>query len=148
MNAAHLHLVLNHFPVIGTLFVVALLGAAVVRESDELARAALWFAVATSLLAIPTFFSGHFAEEIVESLPGVTEHLIENHEDVAHFAFAALLVCGAASLGGLYLFRAVPIPRRFAIGLLIALVVTFGLTAWTARLGGEIRHTETRPGFQ
>lgn len=38
MSWAHLHLALNHVPVIGIFLVILLLGAAVVRSSGELLR--------------------------------------------------------------------------------------------------------------
>lgn len=41
MNAAHLHLALNHLPVIGSLFSALLLGWALLRSAYELKRAAL-----------------------------------------------------------------------------------------------------------
>ena len=42
MSSIHLHLLLNHVPVIGTVLGVLLLAVAVARRSDELGRVALW----------------------------------------------------------------------------------------------------------
>ena len=39
MNIAHLHLMLNHFPVVGSVIVALLLVLALYRRSDELGRA-------------------------------------------------------------------------------------------------------------
>jgi hypothetical protein len=38
--------------------------------------------VLTALLALPVYFTGEPAEKVVERLPGVTEPLIEEHENV------------------------------------------------------------------
>jgi hypothetical protein len=41
MSLTHMHLLLNHFPVIGSMIGIALLGFALVRKSSELAKASL-----------------------------------------------------------------------------------------------------------
>jgi hypothetical protein len=112
MSPAHLHLVLNHIPVLGTLFGLALLGYARYRREDAVTRAALGTFVVVALLALPAYFTGEPAEEAVEHAPGVAEQAIETHEA----AGAALAVA----------------------------VATAGLMAWTANLGGQIRHPEIR----
>lgn len=38
-----------------------------------------------------------------------------------------------------------PVPFQFSWGLLGASAIVGGLMAWTANLGGEIRHSEIRP---
>lgn len=145
MNPAHAHLILNHLPLFGALFVAALMAVSVARKSSELARVALYFAVATSLLAIPTFITGQYSEEIAESLPEVSEFFIEDHEDAA---LVALEACGVLALAGLVVHRRGDIPRWLAISVLVGLIISFGLTVWTANLGGQIRHTEARSDFR
>lgn len=105
MNPAHWHLMLNHVPVLGTAFGMALIAWALVRKSEELKRVSLGVFVIIALLAIPAYLTGEPAEEIVEHLPGVSEASIEEHEDAAKFAFAGVLVLGAPALGGLVIFR-------------------------------------------
>ena len=45
MNWTHLHLALNHVPVLGSLFVALLLIAGIARKSEELKRMSLWWFV-------------------------------------------------------------------------------------------------------
>jgi uncharacterized membrane protein len=145
MNLAHLHLILNHAPVLGTAFGLGLLLYGLWRRSDELKKAALGVLVIVSLLAIPAYLTGEPAEEVVESLPGDAKAIIERHEDAAVYAFSGILVLGAAALTGLIVFRrGREIPAPFSWGLLGASVIVGGLMAWTANLGGEIRHSEIR----
>ncbi len=145
MNQAHLHLLLNHFPVIGAILCLLLLLFALIRKSDELKRASLGGLVLISLLTIPAFLTGEPAEELVENLPGVSHALIEAHEEAALVAFIALGLTGALALVGLIWFR-----RRTVLPIwlmTVALLLTsasVGLMARTANLGGEIRHTEIR----
>ena len=145
MNQAHLHLMLNHFPVIGAILCLLLLLFALMRKSDELKRASLGGLVIISLLTIPAFLTGEPAEELVENLPGVSHALIETHEEVALVAFIALGLTGALALVGLiWSRRRTTLPTWLTVAALLLTCVSVGWMAQTANLGGEIRHTEIR----
>lgn len=145
MNQAHLHLMLNHFPVIGAILCLLLLLFALMRKSDELKRASLGGLVIISLLTIPAFLTGEPAEELVENLPGVSHALIESHEEAALVAFIALGLTGALALVGLiWSRRRTTLPTWLMTAALLLTSVSLGLMARTANLGGEIRHTEIR----
>ncbi|MEK6301713.1 MAG: hypothetical protein AABO41_13465 [Acidobacteriota bacterium] len=145
MNPAHLHIILNHIPVIGIPFCAALLIYGLLRKSDEVKRASLWAFVIIAVLTIPTFLAGQAAEDVVEHLPGVSEQLIENHERAALIGLIATLILGAGSLAALFLSRRFASVARLLTILLLVLSLMSG--AWLARianLGGKIRHTELR----
>ncbi len=141
MNAAQIHLLLNHLPILGILFGTVLLAFALWRKKPEMARLSLALFVFTGLVAIAVYFSGEGAEELVEHGPGVSESLIEAHEDAALFAFIAALVLGAVSLAALFLRG---LHRRLAPVALALALVTSGLMVWTGSLGGTINHPEIR----
>jgi len=145
MNSAHLHLLLNHVPVLGTLSGMLLLAFAMIRRSQELTRVSLAVLVLAAVITIPVYWSGEPAEELVEHRPEVSERIIEQHEEAAEAAATALGILGALSLAGLVLFRqATGVPRRFAaLTLALALVGTV-LMIRTANLGGQVRHAEIR----
>jgi len=105
MNAPHLHLLLNHVPVLGTAFGFGLLAFGMWRKSSELQKAALGVFVFAALLAVPTYLTGEPAEDIVESLPGVAKVFIEQHENAASIALTGIVVLGVVALLGLFLFR-------------------------------------------
>lgn len=143
MNSAHLHLILNHLPIIGTLFVAVFLAAAIYYRSREFQRLAFAAFVFLALATVVVYFSGEGAEEIVEELPGVSHDLIEGHEQSGLLVFIGMGVLGASALAGLALFRkAAEIPRKFALGVLAVSVVCLLLASWAALLGGKIRHPE------
>jgi uncharacterized membrane protein YeaQ/YmgE (transglycosylase-associated protein family) len=148
MNPVHLHLLLNHLPVIGTVVAIALLGYAVLRRSPELVRVGLGMFVLLALAGAVVYLTGEPAEELVEGLPGVSEAILERHEEAALFATILLGVVGAVALGGLLAFRtrATGIPRGFAAAALLLALLPAGAMGYTANLGGQIRHTEIRPG--
>lgn len=142
MTTVHLHLMLTHVPVLGTVFALLLLTLGLVRRSEELKKVALWAFTFFAALAIPVFLTGEPAEELVEGLPGVSKAAIETHEDVAKIVFGLILLLGAVALGGLACLRRRPVPQWFGFSVLTLALATSGLLAWTANLGGKVRHTE------
>ncbi len=146
MNATHLHLLLNHVPVLGTVFGLGLLSYGMWRKSSELQKAALGAFVIASLVGVPAYLTGEPAEEGVESLPGVSKVIIEQHESAAAFAFTGIVVLGVIALLVLFLSRrGKMVSTSFAMLMLVGSIAVSGLMAWTANLGGQIRHTEIRP---
>ncbi|HXG44215.1 MAG TPA: hypothetical protein VNJ71_05575 [Gemmatimonadales bacterium] len=143
MNAAHLHLVVNHLPVAGLLFGIALFAAARIRRSEDLARAALWTFFLTGVAGLGAYLTGSGAEETVEGLAGVSERLVERHEEAALLATAAAGVAGLIALTGLIgLRRGSAFPGWFNAAMLAGALVAGGLMARAANLGGQIRHPE------
>ncbi len=146
MNAPHLHLILNHFPVVGSLFVLALGLFAFRSRSPELVRPYLWGQVALGFLALAAFFSGTAAEEAVEDLPGISKGLLEAHEEAAYAALALLVAGAAVALALLWFGRRRGGVHRGAMALaLLILAASAGTSAWTANRGGKIRHPEIVP---
>ena len=147
MNWAHLHLLSNHLPVVGTVFGVGLLGWAVLRRNDTVQRVALGTFVVVALLALPAYFTGEPAEGVVEHAAGVGQASIGAHETAALAALIGVELVGFGAL--IALFRAGG-GRSLSVlatrAVLVMAIVTAGLLAWTANLGGRIRHAEIRPG--
>jgi uncharacterized membrane protein len=145
MDPLYVHLVLNHFPVIGTLIGIALLGLGFASRSDAVKRASLVILLGMAIMTIPVYLTGEPAEERVENAGGVSQPVIEEHEEAAKFAFAAMGFAGIIALGALIMsFLAAKYANfGFAAALVVSLVA-FGLIARTASLGGQIRHAEIR----
>ncbi len=147
MNLAHLHLMVNHLPVVGFLILLPLMLWALFSYREEVQRLVLVATVGIGLLALPAMLSGEGAEELIENQPGISETFIEEHEEAADLSLAAGL--GTAGLGALALVfsfwrRRVP---RWSLGVTLAAIVVTNISlAWTAYLGGQIRHPEIRPG--
>lgn len=145
MNPAHLHLMLNHLPVIGTAFTLLLLVVAQLRKSNELKRVSLFFFVLLTFLAVPAYLTGEPAEELVEKLGGVSRPFMEEHEQAAQWAFGAHVALGITALLGLALTRrGRPLPNWFAVPLFLLALLVCGVMVRTANLGGQIRHPEIR----
>ena len=147
MNPAHLHLMITHVPVLGTVFGLCLLLLALLRRSDELKRIALLVFVVAALLALPAYLSGSSASDLLWRLmPGMMVDTRDQHAEIAVLALAGSLVLGVVSLAGLIMFRArQQPPTRFLLFALLLAVIAGGLLGWTANLGGKIRHLELQP---
>lgn len=144
MNPAHLHLVLNHFPVVGTVAAAALLTLALLLGRAVLFRAGLWALIASAVLVVPVYLSGEGAEDVAEEL-GAAEALVEAHEEAALVVLVALLLVGAVAVALLWILRRREELSRKPMALAWALSLgAVALTAWTANRGGQIRHPEIR----
>ncbi|MCU0372822.1 MAG: hypothetical protein MUE56_06220 [Ignavibacteria bacterium] len=142
-NSAHLHLILNHFPVIGTFFVVFILGYGVFSNNDKIKKLAMFMLVFIGLITVPVFFSGDKAAGMVKGLEGVLEEHIEPHEEFAKISLIAMEITALISLLGFVLFRAVKnIPAWFGILLLVLAIAVAGMMVYTSHLGGRISHNE------
>jgi len=147
MSGVHVHLLLNHVPILGTLFALALLAYGAWRGSRDLLRVSWTAFVALWLIAIPVFKSGEPAEDAVAKRPEVSQQLIDDHEHLAKRAMASNTLLVAVSVVALWSTRGGRTAPGWLLGAsLLAAAVTFGLMAGTGNLGGQIRHAEVRPG--
>ena len=151
MNFVHIHLLLNHFPIIGTLVGLGLLLISLVGKNEDLRRASLIIFPAMALLAIPTFFSGTGAQGAIKKLPGVSEALIERHQGAAMLALLFMEITGALSLVALWKSQGASRPARWNWSLsavLLFSIMTAGLMARVGTTGGDIRHPEIGTGHE
>lgn len=145
INWAHVHLMINHFPVIGVLGALLVFGYGLIRKSDEVKLLGLGLFVLIALITIPVFLTGDAAEKVVKNLPGVTESSIGTHEEIALLALALIELLGVVALGGLFLFRkSVALAQWYITLILVVALAAAGTVGLTANLGGQIRHTEIR----
>jgi hypothetical protein len=146
LSPLHLHLMLNHTPLLGALAAALLLVWGLIRRSPEVVRVGLIATVLVALLTIPVYLTGEPAEHRLRDLvPDIDRDIADDHEERAETAFFAILVTGALAVLALWRGRATGDPGRGWTGLVCAaLVICFGLFAWTALIGGQIRHTELR----
>ena len=145
MDTTHLHLLLNHFPIIGTLIGTVLLLYGIWKKNISIQQISLATIFVMALIAIPVFLTGEPAEDKIENLPGVVESIIEQHEEMAEIALWTMLAAGLISgiTIALQLLNNKMAKSFVMISMLISLV-SFGLMARTGYLGGQIRHTEIR----
>jgi hypothetical protein len=147
MDLAHIHLLLNHFPTIGSIIGGGLFLLSLITNSDDLKRASLVVLLGISLIAIPTYLSGNGAQDAIKSVPGVSKSQIEAHEGAALVALGFMEVTGAFAWLGLWQFRRLARVPGWNLGVILVLtLLTLGLMARASNIGGEIRHAEIRSG--
>lgn len=145
MNDAHLHLLVNHFPITGTIFgFLVLLGGLYFKSTSIKNTAYLLFIIATTFTVF-SMVTGEGAEKMVEDLPEIGHKIIHNHEETAEKFAVLMYLLGCASVIGLIsnithhskaLF--------FAYSILVIAIVAVIVSVKVGTTGGEIRHTEIR----
>ena len=137
MNSAHVHLILNHLPVLGEIGGAVLLAAGFTKRSATTVRLALLAIVATGVLAVPVFFTGQRAAEIVGRVDGVVQEAIAPHEEAAEAFLSGAITAGVIAAIALVTTRRWIMPFALAASLIASLL---GVRA--ALLGGRIHHPE------
>lgn len=145
MDATHIHLLLTHFPIIGTIIGIGILTYGHFSKNDSIKKVALVTFIIMSILTIPVFLTGEEAEESVEHLSGVSENMIEEHEELAEKAIWLMGLLGALSLLSLYaIVKKISFSKTLTLSTLVVSLITFGVFAKVGNLGGQIRHSEIR----
>ncbi|WP_396183938.1 hypothetical protein [Flavobacterium sp.] len=145
MNDAHLHLVVNHFPIIGTIFGLGILIAGLIFKNQTLKNTAFVLFIIAAAFGFASMNTGEGAEEIAEKLPGVTDQLIETHEELAETFSLFLYATGLMSLISLFLaYKKSAIAKFTTLATVGVAIVAVFFAQQTGTSGGEIRHTEIR----
>ncbi len=147
MNQTHIHLIITHLPIFGSILGGLVLAYGLWTKSNQTKIAAYILFVISSIGAGIAYLTGEGTEESVEDLQGVVEATIKTHEEFALFALISLIILGLASIVGLFLtLKKSPMTRAIAVVVLFISLISFGLVARTGYLGGQIRHTEITNG--
>lgn len=145
MNEAHLHMVVNHFPIIGTIFGLGVLVTGIFLKNNVVKNVAYVLFIVAAIFGAVSMATGEGAEEIAENLPSVTEQFIHEHEEMAEKLAIVLYALGLVSLIGLYL-NIKNQAKANLVSYLAAVIAIAGvfIGKQTGTTGGEIRHTEIR----
>ncbi len=143
MDQAHIHLLITHLPIFGSLLGTLVLGYGIGKKSNTTKTAAHYIFIISALGASIAYTTGEGAEETVENIQGVSENIIEQHADFAAYALVALIAVGIVSLLTIYLeFIKNKLAKSLTLATLFLAVISSALVAKTGYLGGQIRHTE------
>jgi len=143
MSQVHLHLLITHLPVFGSILGALVLGYGLWTKSSSTKNAAYFLFIIAGIGAGIAYLTGEGAEEATEKIAGVSENMIKLHENSAMYALVSLIILGIASIFALvenYLKTSL-IKSTATLTLALSLI-SFGLVARTGYLGGQIRHTE------
>jgi len=143
MDQTHIHLLINHFPIFGSLIGGFVLLHGLLTKSDQTKIAAYYVLIFSSIGAVIAYLTGEAAEETVENIQGISKVMLDQHEDASVFALVALIALGVSATISVFLTLKKSIYiRKLAIVTILIAGISFGIIARTGYLGGQIRHTE------
>jgi uncharacterized membrane protein len=145
MNDAHLHMIVNHFPIIGTIFGFGILIISLVLKNKTLQNTSYGIFIVAAIFAVFSMGTGEGAEELVEDIPNIGKQIIHEHEELAEKLALLLYILGGLSLVGLYLnFKNHSKAKLLSFFVLGIATAGLFLVQKVGTSGGEIRHTEIR----
>lgn len=145
MNDAHLHLVLNHFPIIGTIFGLGILIAGLLSKNNSVKNTAYVLFIIAATFGFFSMSTGEGAEELVEDFAGIGKAIIHEHEEIAEkLAIVLYLLAGISVLGIVLNLKNHSKAKFIAVAALLVAILGVYVAALVGISGGEIRHTEIR----
>lgn len=149
MNAAHQHLVINHFPIIALILGVLVMLIGILAKSSVTRRVGLLLFLIAGITSMVTMSTGEGAEEIVEHLPGTDHHLIHEHEEHAEAMMPFMWGIIALSLIALFMeWKKKSMAMIASITVLLVGMIATYFAREVGTSGGEISHPEIRKGFK
>ena len=145
MNWAYLHVIVNHFPIIGVIIGTLILIAGMVFKNEGVKISGLGTIVFAALMSVIVDLTGDPAKESVKGLPDFIPSLISRHEDIASIAMFILIPAGLLAAVTLYSIWKKERSVRFLLILtLVFSLISCAAMGYAGRTGGQIRHTEFR----
>jgi hypothetical protein len=145
VNFAHLHLLMNHWPIIGTFIAFGLYLVSFLGSNSDLRRSSLIIYAFIALVTIPAFLSGVGAQAWIKHEPGISMALMNRHEGAALLTLTLMLVTGSLALAGLWQTHEDSRVANWNLAaIMIFSILTLIMVIRTGNTGGDIRHAEIR----
>lgn len=146
MEVSHIHIVINHVPLLGTAFGLILLISGLIFKNKSLEKVGLITFVVIGLATIGTYFSGKKAIGPIKEIAGTSREAIHEHSDMAETALYLMLGLMLASLTVLIVqWRSKTRKTGPMNGIVIVLAITtFVFMSIVNNLGGKVRRPELR----
>jgi hypothetical protein len=145
MNGAHIHLMLNHFPLTGFFFSILVLAFGFIRGNGAILRTGLLIIVVSGAFSLPAFLTGESAEDIIRQMPAFSKALVHAHEDAADVAIWLVGITTALAALGLVVMRGNgKLTRPILIAAVTLNLISVIAIARVNNLGGKISHPEIR----
>ena len=147
-NVAHLHIAINHIPVILSPAALVVLAVAVWRRSEAMFRTGIVVAWAGVAFGLATYFTGDAAADLVMAVEKAQEKTLDpivgEHDASAGWALGSAVL---VTVAGVWAWRRKGLGREVTVPLLVLTALSSAILGRTALLGGRIRHPEARAGF-
>ena len=145
MNDAHLHLLVNHFPIIGTIFGLGILITGMLLKNNSVKNTAYILFIVAAIFSAFSMGTGEGAEELVEDLPNIGKQIIHEHEEIAEKFAIIMYATGLFGLLSLYTsIKNHKLAKTISFITLVLALMAAIFAKSVGTTGGEIRHTEIR----
>jgi len=146
MNAPHIHLLINHLPIIGLIIGILVVIFGLFSKKQVISSVGLWITMIAGFSSYPTMYSGGASEHFLDENEGkycVSEDLIHEHEEAAEMAFWPCIVTGVfaglALIGNRKGHKHTKKAEIIVVFIGIVAIILIGKAGIT---GGQIRHPE------
>jgi uncharacterized membrane protein len=147
-NAAHLHLLINHFPIFLPLFGLVILIVGIVFKSEIVKRVSLAMFIFSGLFAFFAFSTGEGAEEVVEELKR-SHDLMHEHEEAAEtFTLLSYVLALFSIVAFWFNWKKHPFKDLSMYIVLSISIAVIYFSYPTGQIGGEITHPEVNNSFK
>lgn len=137
------HLALNHIPLVGLIFGIVFFVAGLTRSSPAPLRAGLRIFVAMGIAVLPVVASGLVSADVLRDSQWLNATAVSTHQTAGILTLVAMAILGVLSGAALFASRGMPVfPRWVKTTVLVLAIASAGSNAWTAYLGGALRHSE------
>jgi uncharacterized membrane protein len=145
MNLAHVHIVINHVPSLGSILGLLLLAAGMFKKNEDIKQFAYFVLVMITMAVLPTYISGAEAQALVAKNPSYSAGMIQLHQNAAMITLLVMTAAGMFAWFGLWEFRrharSSPLTTLCTLIATMCAVVSVLITAY---IGGSISHSEIR----
>jgi hypothetical protein len=145
MNLAHVHIVLNHVPSLGSVLGLAILAWAIYTKNESLKKSSFGVLALVALATLPTYLSGNAARQVIAKEPAALLGVVEVHQNWAMLTLVAMTFAGTFAWFGLWEIRRFSRAGSLTTGgSLLTSALASAFILYTASVGGKIRHIEIR----
>lgn len=145
MNPAYLHILTNHFPIVGIIIGTLLLISGMILKNEGIRLSGLGTIIFASVMAIVADLTGDPAKDALRNLPGISESLINRHEDMASVSMFVMIPAGL--LAALTIYSIIKKERSVNFLTIITLALALlscAVMGYVGHTGGQIKHDEFR----
>ncbi|HLH30461.1 MAG TPA: hypothetical protein VKY31_04620 [Terriglobia bacterium] len=145
MNLAHVHIILNHVPSLGSIAGLLLLAWGIYKKDEAVKQFAYGVLVLITMAVLPTYITGAEAQLIVNKSPTYAPGMVQLHQNAAMITLLCMTAAGMFAWFGLWEIRRHA--RSSSLTTMATLIFTMAAVAAvlvTASIGGKISHQEIR----
>ncbi len=145
MSNTQLHLLVNHFPLIGTCIAIIILIIGMISHQKQIKMIALGLFIFNALMCVPSMITGEKSEHAVEEQPGVARFMIEEHEEIAEQSTWVMDGLAVLALITIFLYYKNHPASKWLLRLcLILSLISIYFAVQVGHSGGQIRRPDLR----